>query len=92
MAQLTLEEAQKMELEALDFGGIMYIQTTQKGASKMAESVMDYSEYFKCADKLSRFLMQPHDVRVHAEAEMLTKSGKATMSCDISKKRQMEMA
>jgi len=52
----------------------------------MANTVMDYSEHFDCAETLAKHCMMAHHDRIQVEAEMLTRAGKATMSCDLSKR------
>jgi len=75
-----------MELEALTFSGIIYNSTTKKGASKMAETVIDFTEHFDGADELAQHCMLAHHDRMQVEAELLTRAGKATMQCDLSKR------
>ena len=47
---------------------------------------MSYELFFTCTDALSYHLMLENNKRLQIEADMLVKAGKATMSCDITKR------
>ena len=49
---------------------------------------IDYSEHFPTPDELAEHCMMAHHDRIQVEAEMLTKAGKATMQCDLSKRNK----
>lgn len=52
----------------------------------MESQLIDYSEHFDTAEALSWHLIQDYAEQVQKEANMMVRSGKATMSCDLSKR------
>lgn len=53
------------------------------------QATIDYSEYFDGdVEALSYHLMLPYREQMNKEAELRTRSGHATMVCDLSKREK----